>query len=68
MSATKANNPMAKPERMVRIVEKRARLLTALPCTVAESGASALVSAGYAQWINRGTAIRLCGDLPSKAA
>jgi hypothetical protein len=68
MSATKPNNQIAKPERMVSVLEKRARSSTAVPCKVAESGASALVLAGLAQWINRGTAIRFCGDGPAKAA
>ena len=68
MPATKPNNQMAQPERMVHVLEKRVRLQGAVPCKVAESGASALVFAGLAQWINRGTAIRLCGDWPSKGA
>jgi hypothetical protein len=68
MPATKPNNQTTNPERMVRVLEQRVRLQDAAPCKVAESGASALVLAGLAQWINRGTAIRLCGDWPSKAA
>lgn len=68
MSASKPNNQTVKPERMVHVLEQRVRLQSAVPCKVAESGASALVLAGLAQWINRGTAIRLCGDWPSKAA
>jgi hypothetical protein len=68
MPPTKPNNQMTKPERMVRVLEQRVRLQQAVPCKVAESGATALVFAGLAQWINRGTAIRLCGDWPSKAA
>jgi hypothetical protein len=68
MPITKPTNPTAKPERMVRVLEKRVRLQSAVPCKVAASGASALVFAGLAQWINRGTAIRLCGDWPLKAA
>ena len=68
MPAIKPTNETAKPERMVRVVEQRMRLQGAVPCKVAESGAIALVFAGLAQWINRGTAIRLCGDWPSKAA
>jgi hypothetical protein len=68
MPATKPNNQMAKPQRMVRVLEKRVRLQGAIPCKVAASGANALVFAGLAQWINRGTAIRLCGDWPANTA
>jgi len=68
MPTIKSTNQTIKPERMVRVLEKRVRLQSAVPCKVAESGASALVVAGLAQWINRGTAIRLREDLPSKAA
>lgn len=68
MRTIKPTNRITKPVRMVRVLEKHVRLQGAVPCKVAESGASALVSAGLAQWINRGTAIRLCGDWPSKAA
>jgi hypothetical protein len=68
MRTIKPTNRIAKPERMVRVLEKRVRLQSTVPCKVAESGASALVLAGIARWINRGTAIRLCGDWPSKAA
>jgi hypothetical protein len=68
MSAIELNNQASKPKRMARVLEKRVRLQSAVSCKVAESGASALVSAGLAQWINRGTAIRLCETLPSKVA
>jgi hypothetical protein len=68
MPATKPNNQMAKTERMVRVLEKHVRSQSTVPCKVAASGANALVFAGLAQWINRGTAIRLCGDWPSNAA
>ena len=41
MPTTKPTNQMAKPERMVCVLEKRVRLQGAVPCKVAESGASA---------------------------
>jgi hypothetical protein len=69
VSTIKPNNQTAKPERMVRVVEQHTRSLGPIvPCKVAESGARALVSAGLARWTDRGTAIRLCEDWPSKAA
>jgi hypothetical protein len=64
----KPNNQTAKPERMVRVLEQRARSQEAVPCKVAESGASAPVLAGLAQWIDRGSAIRLSADWPPQAA
>jgi hypothetical protein len=68
MSAIKPTNQTTRPERMVCVLEKHVRLQGAPLCKVAESGADALISSGLARWINRGTAIRLCGDLPSNAA
>jgi hypothetical protein len=68
MRTIKPTNQIAEPERMVRVLEKRVRLQGAVPCKVAASGANALVFAGLARWSNRGTTIRLCGDLPSNAA
>lgn len=69
MPTIQPTNETAKPaERMVLVFERHAQAQQAVPCKVAQSGASALVFAGLAQWVNRGTAIRLCGDLPSSAA
>jgi hypothetical protein len=68
MSATEHTNRTAKPERMVCVLGQRARFQGAVSCSVAESGARVLVAKGLARWTNRGTAIRFCGDWPSKAA
>jgi hypothetical protein len=61
-------NRTAKPERMVHVLEQRARSRGAALCKVAESGARALVAAGLASWTNRGTTIRFCGDEALKTA
>jgi hypothetical protein len=62
----KPNNQTAKHcERMVDVLGQRAR---AVSCKIAQSGATALVQAGFAHWVDRGTAIRLCENWPSEAA